>query len=165
MSKEDSLREIAQKMYEPKDPRKHNGFLKPGVGVVILNENDEILMERRSDCGLWGLLGGKMDVGESVEETLHREVFEETGFKVEVVKFLGVYSASDRVVTYLDNGDVAQLVDFVFVVRPTSGSLTISHESLELQFFNPKEIPLEELVPPARQPLEDYLAGKSCVIA
>ena len=158
------MNEIAAQMYKRKIPPPPGTFLKPGVGVIILNSKNEILFEKRSDCGLWGLIGGKVDVGESVLETLHREILEETGLEVEILYFLGVYSGpEDRIVTYLDNGDVAQLLDLMFVVKAKSEELKISKESLELRFFNSKEIP-QDIVPPAKKPLEDFLSGLKNVI-
>ena len=35
-----------------------------GVAVALINAQNEILLERRSDCGWWGVTGGKLDVGE-----------------------------------------------------------------------------------------------------
>ncbi len=158
------MNKIFQKMYEKKIPPPPETFIKAGVGVILLNEKDEILFEKRSDCGVWGLIGGKIDPGESVTQTLHREVFEETGLQVEIVNFLGVYSEPEnRIVTYLDNGDVAQLVDIVFVVKKIAGDLRKSDESEELKFFSIDNLP-SVIVPPAIQPLEDYKNKLSNII-
>ncbi len=64
--------------------------------------------------------------------------------------------------TYPDN--VVQLIDVLLLARPLGGTLTLSHESLALQFFNPAYLPAD-IVPPARQPLADFIAGKQGVIA
>ena len=50
-----------------------------GVSVVLLNEQGEWLLQRRSDSGLWGVPGGGMEVGESFEQAAARELLEETG--------------------------------------------------------------------------------------
>ena len=157
--------EIVEKMFEKKDPVKSGAFLKPGVGAVVLNDEGQILLEKRQDCGLWGLLGGKMDVGESLLEGLHREIFEESGLKVKVLHLLGIYSGADRVVTYLDNGDVAQLLDMIFVVQPMSKELSISEESLELKYFSPDQLPFEQLTPFSFDPLQDFIKNRSFVIS
>ncbi len=52
----------------------------------------EILLMRRSDNGHWGLPGGFVEVGESVSDAARREVFEETGWSVELGSLIGVYS-------------------------------------------------------------------------
>ena len=114
---------------------------------------------------MWGLLGGKIDPGESVEQAAHREVMEESGLKIEIKRFIGVYSEPEnRIVTYLDNGDVVHLVDVVLEAVIRGGSLRISPESIELGFFYPDELPLD-IVPPAMRPIHDYLNGRACVLS
>ena len=131
-----------------------------GVGVIVRNATGQILLEKRSDNGLWGPPGGRIEPGESVAEAAVREVREETGFTVEVTRLVGVYSEpADRIVTYLDNGDVRHLVDVMVEATILSGTLTCSHESEDLAFYSPEGLPTE-LVPPARRPLEDYLGNR-----
>lgn len=61
---------------------------------IVFNINNEILIDNRCEKeleaadGKWELPGGKMEFGESPEETVKREVFEETGFDVEVKKII-----------------------------------------------------------------------------
>lgn len=150
------MNDIFKKMYAQKIPPPPETFVKVGVGAILLNEIDEILLEKRSDCGVWGLIGGKLDPGESIIQTLHREVYEETGLKVKIENLLGIYSEPEkRIVTYLDNGDVAQLVDTIFIVRKIAGNLRKSDESEELKFFSIDALP-DEIIPPAMEPLKDY---------
>ncbi len=78
------------------------------AGVVILNAESELLMQRRADGSGWGLVGGFMELGESVEETARREVFEETGLTVGRLELFGVFSPPE-LVTY-PNRDRAQIV-------------------------------------------------------
>src|SRR5512135_1153543 len=54
----------------------------PSVCAVALDASGRLLLHRRSDNGLWGLPGGKVDPGESVSAAVAREVLEETGFRV-----------------------------------------------------------------------------------
>ena len=131
-----------------------------GVGVIVRNATGQILLEKRSDNGLWGPPGGRIEPGESVAEAAVREVREETGFTVEVTRLVGVYSEpADRIVTYLDNGDVRHLVDVMVEATILSGTLTCSLESEDLAFYAPETLPTD-LVPPARRPLEDYLGNR-----
>lgn len=67
-----------------------------GVDAIILNEKGEILLEKRAQSmssfpGYWCLPGGWMEWGERVEDAVKREVMEEIGVEVEVVKFVGKY--------------------------------------------------------------------------
>jgi len=135
-----------------------------GVGVVIRGAGGTILLEKRRDCGWWGLPGGKVEPGESLADAGVREAFEETGLEVEVTHLIGVYSnPCGRIVTYPDNGDVVQLIDAVVGARVRSGILQCSQESEEVKFFPPSQLP-KEIVPPARQPIADACGGRRGVL-
>jgi ADP-ribose pyrophosphatase YjhB (NUDIX family) len=135
-----------------------------GVGVVIWGAGDAILLEKRRDCGWWGLPGGKVEPGESLSDAAIREVAEETGLTVEITHLIGVYSnPHGRIVTYPDNGDVVQLIDVIVGARVLSGRLTCSDESEEIRYFQTSELPAQ-LVPPARQPIQDAIEGRRGVL-
>jgi len=139
-----------------------NTQIRAGVGIAIFDTDRKILLERRSDCGWWGMPGGRIDPGESISDTVIREAFEETGLHVRIIRFLGVYSGpQDRIVTFPER--VVQLVDVIVEAEIVSGELTVSHESLELGFFDLHALPAE-IVPPARAILEDLQNGRSGVI-
>jgi 8-oxo-dGTP pyrophosphatase MutT (NUDIX family) len=105
-------------------------------------------MERRSDCGWWGLPGGCVDAGETIMASALREVAEETGLQVEITGFLGLFSdPRRRTVRYPDNGDLRQLVDAALLASPIQGNLTTSSESLDLRWFSPDELPLNTVPP------------------
>ena len=134
--------------------------VRAGVGVVVRGLGETILLEKRRDCGWWGLPGGRVEPGESLIDAAVREVREETGLAVEITHLIGVYSdPNGRIVTYPDNGDVVQLIDVVVGARVLSGHVTCSLESEEVKFFPPTQLP-EEIVPPARQPIADALGGR-----
>ena len=139
-----------------------NTIVRLGVAVVVRGDGGTILLERRSDCGWWGLPGGRVEPGESVEQAAIREVREETGLSVRITGLVGVYSEPDgRIVTFPDN--VVHLVDAAVTAEIVSGELTLSSESEELRFFRPHELP-EEIVPPARRLLADLIQGVSGVL-
>jgi len=56
---------------------------------VIINEKQQVLLELRSDFNVWGLPGGSADPGEDIEQTINREVFEETGLVISDVQVFG----------------------------------------------------------------------------
>ena len=68
---------------------------RPVVEGIILNEKNEVLMvygNRGLSRGFWNAPGGFMEFGEDPKESLIREVFEETGYRVSVERLLNVYS-------------------------------------------------------------------------
>ncbi len=154
---------IAERMYAKK-AADANTRVRVGAGVIVLDSRGWILLEKRSDCGMWGLPGGRIEPGESVTEAAVREVYEETGLTVEITRLLGVYSEPEsRIVTFLDNGDVVHLVDILLEAKIISGELFISSESEALHFFNPTTLP-SDIVPPALAPLQDFLQGQTGII-
>lgn len=133
--------------------------IRAGVAVIIRDGAGRILLEKRSDNGMWGVPGGRIEVGETVKEAALREVREETGLEIEITGLLGIYSdPSERIVTYPSNGDECHLIDIFLEASVVSGTLSLSSESEALQFFDPKALP-EDLVPPALAPLRDLFSG------
>src|SRR5947209_6211872 len=110
--------------------------LSVGSSALIFDETGEkILLTRRTDNGRWCLPGGRMDPGESIEETCVREVWEETGLEVRVVRLLGIYSTPHHIVTYAD-GNRWQVVATSFLAEVTGGKLGLSDETTEANYFS-----------------------------
>ncbi|MFQ6009494.1 MAG: NUDIX domain-containing protein, partial [Candidatus Zixiibacteriota bacterium] len=131
----------AQKMYEKKEATLDTQ-VRVGVGVVVRDDRGWILLEKRHDRGLWGLPGGKIEPGESISEAAMREVKEETGLNVRTERLLGVYSKpKNRIVTFLDSGDVVHLVDILLEATIIDGDLSCSRESEQVRFFDPRNLP------------------------
>jgi len=64
--------------YHQPDAPKPNSLV-PAVSAVVTDSKGNILLHKRSDNFLWSLPGGAMELGESVEQAVIREVKEETG--------------------------------------------------------------------------------------
>jgi ADP-ribose pyrophosphatase YjhB (NUDIX family) len=119
--------------------------LRPSVAAIIRNGDGGVLLQRRSDNGLWGLPGGSVEIGESVTTAIVREVGEETGLVVEVERLIGVYSdPSFQVVRYKD-GNVVHYINTLMSCRIVAGTLQTCDESLDLQFFDPARLPEDML--------------------
>ncbi len=139
-----------------------NTVVRAGVGVIIRDERGRILLEKRSDCGLWGIPGGSVEPGESVERTAVREIREETGLTVRVTRLFGVYSGGGaRLVTFPER--VVQLVDTLVEAEIVRGKLKCSPESEELAFFPLNELP-KGIVPPAQKIFSDLRKGLRAVL-
>ena len=68
-----------------------DGFVRDAQGRVLL-----IKRKNPPNEGSWALPGGFVDVGEDARDACEREMDEETGLKVEVVRIAGFYSRPDR---------------------------------------------------------------------
>ncbi|NRT80501.1 NUDIX domain-containing protein [Clostridium beijerinckii] len=86
--------------------RKHIGnspLLLVAAGAIIY-KNRKILLQRRADSGNWAIHGGVLELGETVEETVKRELNEEIGINPIKLKFYKVFSGEDMHTVY-PNGD------------------------------------------------------------
>ncbi len=116
------------------------GALRVGASALIFDEaREKILMTQRSDNSRWCLPGGGMDPGESASETCIREVMEETGLEVRVIRLIGVYTTPDMLIEYRD-GNKIQPVTFSFEAEVTGGELGLSDETIDFGWYTVAEI-------------------------
>jgi len=102
---------------------------------ALLLRGEEVLLQRRSDTGGWGTPGGLCEPGESLEDTLRREVHEETGLSVLDSLLFTVVSGPDTFVR-LPNGDEFYQVSAAYVVRRWEGVPRADGlEGTELRFW------------------------------
>ena len=120
--------------------------IRPGVAAIIQVAKGQILLQRRSDNGLWGLPGGSVEIGESVGDAIVREVREETGLSVEVVRLVGVYSDPKLQIVRYPDGNVVHYVSTLYACRILVGTLQTCGGTLDLKFFDPAHLP-EDLLP------------------
>jgi ADP-ribose pyrophosphatase YjhB (NUDIX family) len=133
--------------------------LRPSVAAIIANAEGRVLLQRRSDNGLWGLPGGSVEIGESVTTAIVREVREETGLAVEVERLVGVYSdPAFQVVRYKD-GNVVHYINTLMTCRVVGGTLQTCDESLDLKFFDPTRLP-GDMLATHRIRVEDAIANR-----
>ena len=121
----------------------------PSVVAIVEDEAGRILMIHKSDNDLWALPGGGHDVGESIRDTVVREVREETGYDVEVVDIVGTYTNPNHVMAY-DDGEVRQQFSIAFSAKRIGGDLRTSDESKEVAWVDPAALEL-----PADPPLDE----------
>ena len=118
----------------------HELILIPSVAAVIKNGQGDILFQYPGG-EYWSLPAGAIEPGETPEEAVVREVWEETGLKVQVKKQKGVFGGKEYRHTY-PNGDQVEYIVVVFECEITSGKLkSIDGESLKLQYFSFSEKP------------------------
>lgn len=116
--------------------------LKAGVAVVILNEQNQVLLQKRADVRLWGIPSGHVEIGETVAEAAIREVKEETNLEVKITKLIGVYSDPDSQVFAYPNGSTVHFITTCFLAEIKGGILQRnSSESVDVKFFSPNSLP------------------------
>lgn len=122
---------------DPNAPRPNSIVV--AVTAFVLDDQDRVLLIRRTDNGLWALPGGAQDFGEYIAETVVRETREETGIEVEVIGLIGIYSNPNHIVAF-SNGEVRQQFSICFRARPVGGSLATSSESSDVRWVAHQEL-------------------------
>jgi len=114
---------------------------------VIVYKDGKILLQQRQDNKCWGYHGGRVELGEVVEDAAKRELFEETGLTANSLKLFGVFSGSKLHHVYPDGNEV-YIIDTVYTCDDFSGTVLMqSEECLDLQWFDFESIPAN-LSPP-----------------
>lgn len=127
---------------------------------VVFNAQNDVLMQRRADNGWWGLPGGYLDAGESVEQGAIREVWEETGLRTTTKRLVGIYSdPRNNNLNVYPEGNIVQFVTIVFECLWRSGELKISDESTDIGYFSINQLPENTLVT-HRVRIQDALANR-----
>ncbi|MDV9187088.1 NUDIX domain-containing protein [Streptomyces sp. SR27] len=99
------------------------------VAGAVVREDGRLLAIRRADNGTWELPGGVLELAEAPEEGVAREVWEETGIRVQVEELTGVYKNTTR-----------GIVALVFRCKPSGGEERTSTESTAVEWLTPVEI-------------------------
>ncbi|MFI0422292.1 NUDIX domain-containing protein [Spongiactinospora sp. 9N601] len=130
-----------------------------GVSVAITDEQGRVLLQRRTDNGLWALPGGGMDLTESVPEAGRREVKEETGYDVEISGMVGLYTDARHIIAYSD-GEVRRQFNVCLTGRIVGGEMTISGESTELRWVSGAELDALPMHPTQRLRLRHFVESR-----
>ena len=88
------------------------------VAAVITDDHDRALLIQRRDNGHWDPPGGVLELGETIEDGLRREVREETGLDIEPLALTGVYKNMTR-----------GIIALVFRAKITGGQLAANEEA------------------------------------
>ncbi|WAL74833.1 NUDIX domain-containing protein [Kitasatospora sp. YST-16] len=130
------------------------------ASAVVTDSEGRVLLQRRTDNGLYALPGGAMDLGESLPGSAVREVREETGLDVEITGLVGTYTDPRHVIAYSD-GEVRQQFNVCFTARITGGELRISDESTDLRFVAPGDFADLPMHHTQRLRLQHFLEGRT----
>ncbi|MFE2294575.1 NUDIX hydrolase [Streptomyces sp. NPDC059452] len=99
------------------------------VAGVVVREDGRVLTIRRADNGTWEPPGGVLELTEAPEDGVRREVYEETGIKVQVDRLTGVYKNTSR-----------GIVALVFRCRAEGGHEKLSDEAVAVEWLTLDEV-------------------------
>lgn len=116
--------------------------IKPAVAAAIFNTKREILLQKRADVDKWGLISGHVEFGETVQDAVIREIWEETNAKATIIRLIGVYSSPASQTYYYKEKNV-QYVTSYFEARFLEDVNTsfFNDETKELKFFGVNNLP------------------------
>ena len=117
-------------------------LLQDGAAAIIVNSEGQILLQSRADRDKWGLPGGCQELGERFQDTVLREVKEETNLDVkeEDLELIDIVSGASRRNDY-PNGDVVINNTALYCIRKYSGKLKWDSESKNMKFFDLDNLP------------------------
>jgi len=137
----------------------HIDAIKPGVAVIIIDDQQRVLLQKRADVGLWCIPSGNVEPGETIAEAAIREIKEEMNLTISIIKLIGVYSDPDSQIFQYPNGKTIHFVTSCFLAQIVEGTFKMNDESLDIQFFPITALP-QPLLKMHPQWLEDALSDK-----
>ncbi len=128
-----------------------------GVGAVIIQDGRVVLVKRRFEplAGQWSLPGGRLELGETLEAGLAREMLEETGLEVEVGPVVDVF---DRILLDPDRKVRYHYVLIDYLCRPVGGRLNHGSDVAAAEFVDPADLDRYRLTPKATSVIETAVA-------
>ena len=132
-----------------------------GANAIITGKG-KLLLEKRRDSDIWGLVGGGVKKYETEAQAMAREVYEELGIRIPKERFqkLKVYGEPGRIAAYRD-GSIWRMVIVVFGLDlEEEPAMVISHESRELRFFTKEELNDIEIVVTHSDIVEEQFINK-----
>ncbi|MBN2045996.1 MAG: NUDIX domain-containing protein [Anaerolineales bacterium] len=115
-----------------------------GASAAIIRD-DKILLVRNKDYGQWQTPGGLQEIGESIQQTLEREIKEELNLEMKATRLISLYSHPQWTAAY-PNGDRIQPLNLLFLMEGDISTLSIQESEIcEARFFAPEDIPQDTL--------------------
>lgn len=116
----------------------------PAVAAIIFNYQGQILLQKRRDVSKWGLIGGHVEYGETVEQAIYREIQEETNLAIRIDRLIGVYSEPVSQTYHYPHKSVQYITTYFqgYLLDQVVNGFT-NEETLQLSLFDPSALPAE----------------------
>ena len=131
-------------------------YIGVGCGALIINDNNETLLlkrtsKSRNEAGFWSKPGGGVELGEKVEDALKREIKEELGVDIKIIKPLGF---TDHII----KSENQHWVAFSYLAKIESGvPMNLEPEKHEeIRWFKFNNLP-ENITQTTIEPIKEYL--------
>ncbi len=121
----------------------HSPLVVVAAMAILYNKEKGMLLEKRTDTGEWCNPGGAIELGETIEEALKREIKEETNLEFKNPKLFDIKANVHMV---YPNNDEVYYTDIVYIIEDFWGELAHDEESQELKFFKLDNLP-ENIMP------------------
>jgi ADP-ribose pyrophosphatase YjhB (NUDIX family) len=120
--------------------------------VLIVQKDSILLVQQNIGEGLWGIPGGIVEIGETIEQTAQREVCEETGLKVELRRIVGFYTVPRE-----------HALVVTFEAEICGGTMTtITDETADCRYFSFSALP-QNMRPYHRERVQDFRGNASSI--
>jgi len=118
----------------------HKPLILNTAAGILVNEQQQVLLNLRTDTHNWSLPGGYLEYGETYATACVREYKEDSGIDVKIVAPIGIFDQGE---TVYPNGDVVQTITELFLVEAIGGQplQTATDETLKLAYFDFDNLP------------------------
>lgn len=131
----------------------HEPTHRVGAFAIIRDDNERVLISRRTDSGWYNLPGGGVEPHESATEGVVREVREEAGLEIAVGRLVGVYSKPQK-----------HEIVLTFEARIVGGTMQPSDEADQHEWIGSDELDRWQILPKHRERIEDALRNQAAAI-
>lgn len=128
-------------------------YIGVGVGAFILNENNELLLLKRAvpaEKGCWSIPGGRLEMFETLEHAVIREIKEETNLDIEVINLMGI---CDHIIKAEDAHWVA--TNYLCKIKSGKAKIMEPDKASDMKWFNLENLP-DNLTITTKKALTDY---------
>lgn len=146
---------------DPKNAPKTTRGAHLGANAIVTCHG-KLLLEKRRDADIWGLVGGGVKNYETPEQAMAREFYEELGLRIPKERFrkLAVYGEPGRIAAYCD-GSVWRMVIVVFGLElEEEPPIVLSSESRAMAFFSREELKHIEIAVTHSDIIDDWFVNR-----